>query len=746
MNHLPRLVISATDRLRDRFAWYSLRRTSSSARQRGQVLPIFAIMSVVLLGGAALLTDVAWWWVNQQRMQRAADAGALAGAIHLPGNQALAFSKALNEAAKNGYVNGVDGVTVTPKRDAGDPRKLIVDIDGPVGTHFAKALCWEGGPCLSHVDVGVAGAASFVLPVPMGSPQNYYGVGFLKDVVSTTIPFEDDTGWNSPTSTASGQWRDPNRAYQSGYTTENRNGDSQDWRNFGLSNEITNDPSTTIDGLQLRLRYAALTGSGTRTDCRVTTRLSWNGGGSWTDPVTTDPLTTNDVDYYLGSDSSTAAWGTHTWTRSDLTDSNFRVRLTWNDGTPGCAGSQSVRVGEIEVQTDFSGTTTMTSVQEVPVIDPDGNTLAPHGFWGALQSQGAPNIQGDAYMTYYDTRTSRTNDDYTPSGYYQYGIEFPAASSGGEVWLFDPGFCNVDSDKGTGESYTFGSPNGSSSFNPVSTFYDLYDTNNTPYDVSDDTLVYASGNTYRRLQLRDTVLDAQNPVSAAACDSLAWHNDWVRIATNLAGGHTYRLHTHSTDPGSATDQRNSTGLNAFAIWSKASGGTPRVYGLGAMEAYVRLPGGRSTEFYLAQIDAEHAGKTMVIKLWDPGDTGQLAANLQILEPTTTSYQATSFNFSAERNSYNASSCSSRSGTNVNSVITNTGGGYSNSRYNGCWLTIEIPLPNTYSAPHPSSDSVTNEGGWWKIRYNMSGSSADYSTDLTTWEVTLRGNPVHLVLQ
>ena len=85
------------------------------------------------------------------------------------------------------------------------------------------------------------------------------------------------------------------------------------------------------------------------------------------------------------------------------------------------------------------------------------------------------------------------------------------------MWLFDPGFCNVDSNKGTGESYTFGSPNGSSSFNPVSTFYDLYDTNNTPYDTSDDTLVYSSGPTYRRLQLRDTVLDAQNPVSAAAC-------------------------------------------------------------------------------------------------------------------------------------------------------------------------------------------------------------------------------------
>jgi len=41
--------------------------------------------------------------------------------------------------------------------------------------------------------------------------------------------------------------------------------------------------------------------------------------------------------------------------------------------------------------------------------------------------------------------------------------------------------------------------------------------------------------------------------------------------------------------------------------------------------------------------------------------------------------------------------------------------------------------------------VSGERGWWKIRYNMSGSSSQFSTDLTTWKVDIRGNPVHLVL-
>jgi hypothetical protein len=479
------------------------------------------------------------------------------------------------------------------------------------------------------------------------------------------------------------------------------------------------------------------------TNCTLSTRVSWDGGSTWSDPVPTPALTTSDRDYYLGTVDSTALWGTHVWQRSDFSSSNFRVRVAWHDGTAECSGSRSVRVGEIETNVYYTRTSTTTTVEEADVRSPDGDVLAPQGFWGALQSQGAPNIQGDAYMTYYDTRTSRTNDDYTPGGFYQYEVKFPPGSSNGEVWLFDPGFCHVDSNKGTGEYYTFGGSNGTSSYNPVSTFYDLYDTRNTVYDVSDDTLVYSSGSAYRRLRLRDTVLDASNPVTASPCDDLVWHNDWVRIAANLGGNRSYRLHTYSTDPNSPSDQRSTTGLNAFSIFAKAAGGTPQVHGLGAMEAYVRLPGGRATEFYLAQIDREHAGKTMVIKLWDPGDTGNLAANLQILRPTAASYVPTSFNYTAERNSGNASSCDGLRGTNVGSVTTNTGG---SSRFNGCWLTIEIPLPSNYSAPLPASETVTSQGGWWKIRYNMSGSTNDYSTDLTTWEVTLRGNPVHLVLE
>lgn len=54
------------------------------------------------------------------------------------------------------------------------------------------------------------------------------------------------------------------------------------------------------------------------------------------------------------------------------------------------------------------------------------------------------------------------------------------------------------------------------------------------------------------------------------------------------------------------------------------------------------------------------------------------------------------------------------------------------RYSGCSLTIAISLASTYDAPQALSDTVTKEGGWWKTRCNMSGSSSDLSTEMSTW--------------
>jgi Flp pilus assembly protein TadG len=740
-------------------------RTPDGARERrrdeGQALVLLVLVAGVMLLAAALVTDVSWFWVNQQRMQRAADAAALAGAVYLPGDVPGAYAAARAEAAKNGFTDGAGGVTVTPHQDSRNRRRLSVAIGGRVNTFFARAGCVIAPTCLDHVPVSVAGNAEYVLPVPMGSPENYYGVGYYvgAERVTNTVTNSGQTAWLAEGAVvAGGKWTNPTnaRSADSVYTTvvANANNDQQ-WTTFGLrgTGAVPSDATLVVDGIEVELFHVSLTGSGTSTSCKVTVDMSWNGGANWTSTAQTGALGTNKNDTQtVGSSSSMSAWGNHSWVSADFTDANFRVRLLWPAGNASCAASRGVQLDQLLVRVTYRTFTTTYSWNYKPmsVTSPTGGVLAPQNFWGAMQSQGAPSIQGDAYMTNYDVRTSvlnsvsNTDPDarYDPVSFYDYAVSVPAGATNGQVWVFDPGFCDVSTAYGTGENWTVGGANGNSTRQPVSAFFDLFDTRSTLWDESDDTLVASSGNTFRRLSLSDAVF---NQTFASDCSGLAWHNGWWRLASGLSGGSrgsVYRLHTYSTDTSAPNDQNDTTALNAFAIWATATGGTPRVYGIGAMEAYVRLPGGTSSEFYLAQVEALHAGRSLVIDLWDPGDTGNLAASLQILQPTATSYTPATFSYTARKGSTAsaASSCDSRSGTNVTSVTTNTGG---TSLYNGCWLTLIVPLATTYTAPHPASDTTTSDGGWWKIRYNMSGSTSDYATDLTTWEVKVPGAPVHL---
>ena len=102
-------------------------RTKRTLRQRGQVLAIFAAATILFVGILAIVIDVSWYWSNTLKVQRAADAAALAGAVWLPGNVGSAYTSAYAEATKNGYDHGVGGVTVTVQ----DSRSRPVDEPAP---------------------------------------------------------------------------------------------------------------------------------------------------------------------------------------------------------------------------------------------------------------------------------------------------------------------------------------------------------------------------------------------------------------------------------------------------------------------------------------------------------------------------------------------------------------------------------------------------------------------------------------
>jgi hypothetical protein len=714
--------------------------TTSLARRRsrGQVLVIFALTIFVFIGMCAVVVDVAWYWANNLRIQRAADAAALAGAVHLPGDVPTAITVARAEATKNGYTSGVDGYNVTPSQDPSNPRRLRVAISGPVGTFFAHALG------INAFSAARTSKAEFILPVPMGSPEAYYGTFGLVRHPGGGITTPGNTSWFDPT-TAPGtaNWTNPSYAFVEDETptqlyatkTDSTVSSTQQYGSFGISIPA----GATITGIEIST-YAYSNDSG----CALRYEVSRNAGSSWSAVGSGSQvvLTATEAQYTSPpSGGSSYLWGLSSWTSSHLSDANFRVRIQAYDPGSNCTGSTATwYVDHLHVRVHYT-----TFAPDANITDPYGGAVNVRGFWGTMHNPGSSDIDGDAYLPRWETIGSTANDQYDPIRYYDYAVELGSGTSNGEVWVYDPVFCATDTEGkyGTGDRY-FG---GSSGWAPASAYYQLYGTNNTPYDLTDDTLVASSGTLFTGIQARDaTMFDAGDTIPTGSdcsvgatsnqSDGRYWHLRWWRLASGLAGGTTYRLRTTTDD----ATYNSVTGHNSFALWSRASGaGTVKIYGTGAMEAFTPLSDNTTSTFYLAQIDAVHAGKTIEIRLWDPGDTGTLPAWISILQPTSGGYVQSNLIWSSAWGTTNSNraSCNGTSGSGTE-IQTNTGG---TKVFNGCWLTIDIPIPATYTAADPAGVGP----GWWRIQYRMTGPSGDNSFDLTTWEVAIKGNPVHLVV-
>ena len=166
----------------------TVRRRPERERTRGQMLVIFALAIFVAIGFVAFVVDISWYWAQSLRVQRAADAAALAGVVYLPGNVPLAVSTAKAAAAANGFTDGTGGVVVTPSQDVSDDRRMAVTVQAPVGTFFMRLFG------IATVQSEKRAKAEFILAVPMGSPQNYYGVDELRRAVGRDLVVPDAEG------------------------------------------------------------------------------------------------------------------------------------------------------------------------------------------------------------------------------------------------------------------------------------------------------------------------------------------------------------------------------------------------------------------------------------------------------------------------------------------------------------------------------------------------------------------------
>ena len=140
--------------------------------EKGAILPFVALVLLLLLGLASFAVDLGWFYLNSTRIQRAAESSALAGVIHMP--QAYltkAEPTAIQVAATNGYVDGMDGasITVTDGLTWSEPNQLEVTISDTVDTFLLKALG------LQSQTITRSAVAEYVPPLPLGSPASQFG-------------------------------------------------------------------------------------------------------------------------------------------------------------------------------------------------------------------------------------------------------------------------------------------------------------------------------------------------------------------------------------------------------------------------------------------------------------------------------------------------------------------------------------------------------------------------------------------
>lgn len=173
---------------------------------------------------------------------------------------------------------------------------------------------------------------------------------------------------------------------------------------------------------------------------------------------------------------------------------------------------------------------------------------------------------------------------------------------------------------------------------------------------------------------------------------------------------------------------------------------PRIAGFGDMSMYNNISAGSSAadvtaNFYLAEVDQIHRGKTFRISMYDPGEVGKTTKTVNGVTTDVTTGTG-QIKVIIPGNTV-ASSCV---GTTDSTSSTFTSGStlspcqfYSaqngSAKYNGSWVTLDIQIPSTYTCT-----MGTVPGCWWKIQYIINGQA----NDTTTWSAQVIGDPVHLV--
>jgi Flp pilus assembly protein TadG len=149
--------------------WVRRAREDEWSKERGFFMVWFALTFVALMGFGALALEYSRWGSITNRVQKAADAAALAGAVFMPENVGnKAFDTAIKTAEKNGFKNGTNGIVVAPSVGSLS-NQLKVTITVPTSNPFGAIVGYNSSTIVRSA------VGEYQLPQNLGSPQNSYG-------------------------------------------------------------------------------------------------------------------------------------------------------------------------------------------------------------------------------------------------------------------------------------------------------------------------------------------------------------------------------------------------------------------------------------------------------------------------------------------------------------------------------------------------------------------------------------------
>ncbi|HZG85515.1 pilus assembly protein TadG-related protein [Paenibacillus sp.] len=140
-----------------------MKRKGVFRNENGNVAVLMALSMTMLIGFVALAVDGGLALLERSRLQRAADAAALAGVLELPERPEQATEHARNAAALNGVAASAINVAFSDDR-----RDITVTARRTVPFYFAPVLGVNGASMSAEATARIAPLASGLKAVPLG--------------------------------------------------------------------------------------------------------------------------------------------------------------------------------------------------------------------------------------------------------------------------------------------------------------------------------------------------------------------------------------------------------------------------------------------------------------------------------------------------------------------------------------------------------------------------------------------------